>query len=163
MSGILIFLLVAIWKYQIYVDQTYQSLCKSLNIPATKTSPILLSLVILLCGSIAWCVLLYNKIKQQEKIYDQEIKIVRKGLIEIGDLKWMATYFNDACANVENIPFCKTHEARLVQHDDAYICSINFDCSTRISLKDIKLLHKQAESIVEADILRMIKNAKQKT
>jgi len=86
--------------------------------------------------------------------------IIRKGLITLGDLKWMVEYLNDATAIVEDIPFCEYHKARLIEHGTLFICPKRNRHCVDISKKDMPLLHNQAKSLVEADILRMIKNAK---
>jgi len=89
-----------------------------------------------------------------------EKKSFRKGLVTLGDLKWMVEYFSDATATVENVPFCGFHSARLIEHDGLYVCPKRGRHCDDISQKDIQLLHKQAKSLIEADILRMIENAK---
>jgi hypothetical protein len=112
-------------------------------------SKINISLALLL-GALAYLTgRVIGKIKWKPK--EQGIKITETPLLQVGNFKWEFTFYSDNTFDVNPVPFCNHHDAKLIEHWPLYFCPVNSNCPS-ISYTDLPRAQQQAESLMDAHI-----------
>lgn len=89
--------------------------------------------------------------KRKWKPKEEEFCIKEKSLIPIGPFKWEVTVFSDKSFVVSEMPYCKTHDMKLIENTMVYACPVGRDCQATNRF-ELHTMQQQVESIMEAHL-----------
>lgn len=113
-----------------------------LQMPTTIGALLLLSALFFLLGK------QIGKKKDIKKIPE----VTQQNLIQYGYLKWDITVYSNGHFEVAPMPYCSSHDMRLVEQWPLYFCPRFGECNSQISYREIPVAKAQVESYIESEI-----------
>lgn len=111
-------------------------------------SRINICLALLLCALSYLLGLIFGKMKWKPK---DEFKTLEKSLVPIGPFKWEVTVFSDKSFTISEMPYCKTHDMKLIENMMVYVCPVGRDCQSTNRF-ELRTMQQQVESVMEAHL-----------
>lgn len=109
-------------------------------------------------GLLGLCAFILIIMRSSRHADDHHSKMEESSFIQIGRLKWNATFSRDnRLVGLEQIPYCVQHEMKLVEQFPLYFCPLYGECNSNISRKDLPVAYQQAKSIIEAQLRKALK------
>ena len=82
-----------------------------------------------------------------------KVSIVQQELFQYGPLKWDMTIYSNGHFKVAPLPYCASHDMRLVKQGPLYFCPrFGTECNSQISYKNIPIAKAEVESHIESQL-----------
>ena len=151
-SGIGIYLLALVWSKPLQSLHIMEWLNGIYPISQLTIPQISLSILIILCCSLAWCYSLLRLLKKQIKNHLTEIQKINSTsnkFFDIGRYKWKATIKNNNILKIDDMPYCKIHDRRFIKFDHTTCCPICLEKEDTHIIGPLDTIQSIARSSIE--------------